>query len=98
MLLNIVVGVIAYVLLIVINNSKSSLISEKNEFGLVYLDSLKKSYFLNILYIIILCLYSYYVYTNQSGWSMYTMFGLNFFMYFIGFYISDDVETSEEEQ
>ncbi|HBI86779.1 hypothetical protein ACR784_08040 [Sphingobacterium multivorum] len=97
MLLNIIVGIVAYIILAGILSAKNSSFIEKTEYGLVYPNKLNKVYFLNILYVFVLVGYSYYVFSNQSGWSMYTMLVINFVFFISGFYINDEEEGEAED-
>lgn len=97
MLLNIIVGIGAYIILAGILSAKNSSFIEKNEYGLVYPNKLNKVYFLNILYVFVLIGYSYYVFSNQSGWSMYTMLVINFVFFILGFYNNDEQEGEMED-
>lgn len=97
MLINILVGLVAYIFLVIIATAKNNRLSEKNEYGLVYPEKLSKVYFLNIIYVLILIGYSYYVFNNQSGWSMYTMLIINF-IFFISGYLNFAEEVNLEEE
>mgnify|MGYP001009842769 CR=1 FL=1 len=89
MFINICVGILAYIIFF--------FLFSKNEFGLTSLKNVNQAYFLNILFVLFILGYSYYVLTHQSGWSMYVMLGLNVITYFIGFVVDPDEAEKEPE-
>ena len=97
MFINICVGILAYIILIFLFSKRQNVLAVKNEFGLTSLKSVNKAYFLNILFVLFILGYSYYVVTHHSGWSMYVMLGLNVIIYFIGFVVDPDEAEKEPE-
>lgn len=97
MFINICVGILAYIIFIFLFCKRQNVLAVKNEFGLPSLKHVNQAYFLNILFVLFILGYSYYVFTHQSGWSMYVMLGLNVITYFIGFVVDPDEAEKEPE-
>ncbi len=97
MFINICVGILAYIIFIFLFRKRQNALAVKNEFGLTSLKNVNQAYFLNILFVLFILGYSYYVLTHQSGWSMYVMLGLNVITYFIGFVVDPDEAEKEPE-
>jgi len=97
MLYNILAGIVAYILITIVRSQSSNQIKNRNEFGLVNPSAMSKIYFFNILFILILGGYTYYVFTHQQGWSMYIMLGINTIILLFS-YVADFDEEAEESK